>query len=83
MLLKKMRLLRFARNDDGGTPLPDDDLPADRGAVVEVDRVDVAHPDAAMRFRHTHRRQIRTAMDVNIAAHGIDAAKPDALRLAA
>lgn len=44
--------------------------------LEQFDNVAVAHPHAAMRAGNAHRHIIGRAVDINIAAHGINAAQP-------
>jgi len=49
---------------------------SDRNPIKQLDHIGIAHADAAMRTGHPHRHTIWGAMDINIAAHGIDVAQP-------
>src|SRR5664279_4908058 len=51
-------------------------------AVEEFDDVGVAHADAAVRSGFSHCHRVRTAVDVDVAAHGVAVSQPVETRLA-
>lgn len=46
-----------------------------RHAIEEIDDIRIAHANATMGSRNPHHHRIRTAVNIDIAAHGIDTAK--------